>query len=93
MSTLTRSEIMDQLDACMVQAVLARWGTERVIVAVDLHLAFMGVASGPLQVTGQVVGGGKTVSFCQAQLQQADGAVVAQAQATYRGVQRTTPLA
>jgi acyl-coenzyme A thioesterase PaaI-like protein len=93
MSPMTRSELMALLDTCMLEAVRARWGADRDIEAVDLHIAFMGEPSGPLAASAQVVGGGRTVSFCQGQLQQPNGAVMAQAQATYRAVQRTTPLA
>ena len=34
--------------------------------------------------TAQVVGGGKTMVFCEAQLRNAEGDVVAQAMGTYR---------
>jgi acyl-coenzyme A thioesterase PaaI-like protein len=92
MNPMTRSELMALLDDCMLEAVRARWGADRDIEAVDLHIAFMGEPSGPLAASAQVVGGGRTVSFCHGQLLQPNGAVIAQAQATYRAVQRTTPL-
>jgi len=41
-------------------------------------------AVGPLLATAQVVGGGKTMCFCEAQLRNAQGDLVAQAMGTYR---------
>ena len=72
----------------MVQVALGRvyaGGQDlREVLAVDMHLSFMQPAAGPLVATAQVVGGGKTMVFCEAQLRNAEGGVVAQAMGTYR---------
>lgn len=83
-----RTAWMAQLDEAMVQVALARVNAgdraPREVVAVDMHLSFMQSASAPLSVTAQVVGGGKTMVFCEAQLRNAQGHLVAQAMGTYR---------
>ena len=83
-----RVALMAQLDEAMVQAARERVnaGAEapRTVEAVDMHLSFMAPAAGPWLATAQVVGGGKTVVFCEAQLRNAEGVLVAQAMGTYR---------
>ena len=91
-SQAARIAAMAQLDEAMVQVALDRVNAggqaPRELVAVDMHLSFMQPASGPLVATAQVVGGGKTMVFCEAQLCSAEGHVVAQAMATYRAQAR-----
>jgi acyl-coenzyme A thioesterase PaaI-like protein len=87
-SQAARIAAMAQLDEAMVQVALGRvhaGGQDlREVLAVDMHLSFMQPAAGPLVATAQVVGGGKTMVFCEAQLRNAEGGVVAQAMGTYR---------
>jgi acyl-coenzyme A thioesterase PaaI-like protein len=87
-SQAARIAAMAQLDEAMVQAALGRVNAgghaPREVVAVDMHLSFMQPVAGPLLATAQVVGGGKTMVFCEAQLRNAEGGVVAQAMGTYR---------
>lgn len=90
-ATLPRSAVMAMLDESMAQAAAARVNggnadhrPVRSVVAVDLHLSFMRPATGQAVPTAQVVGGGKTMVFCEAQLRNAEGDVVAQAMGTYR---------
>ena len=91
-TTLPRSVVMALLDEAMAQAALTRINgdnaverkSERVVVAVDLHMSFMRFATGQSVATAQVVGGGKTMVFCEAQLRNDQGDVVAQALGTYR---------
>ena len=93
---LSRIAMMAQLDEAMVQAALARVhagapsssAPQREVVAVDMHLSFMRTALAPLSATAQVVGGGKTMVFCEAQLRNDQGEVVAQALGTYRAQNR-----
>lgn len=83
-----RSAVVARLDDAMVQAALARVNSgaqaPRTVVAVDLHLSFMCPAQGELHATAQVVGGGRTLCFCEAQLHDAQGQLLAQALGTYR---------
>ena len=87
-SQAARIAAMAQLDEAMVQVALGRvhaGGQDlREVLAVDMHLSFMQPAAGPLVATAHVVGGGKTMVFCEAQLRNAEGGVVAQAMGTYR---------
>jgi acyl-coenzyme A thioesterase PaaI-like protein len=85
---LPRNAVMALLDEAMVEVALAKVNAgrdvDREVVAVDMHLSFIQPAAGPLVATAQVVGGGKTMVFCEAQLRNAEGAVAAQAMGTYR---------
>ena len=87
-----RIAVMAELDEAMVKAAFARVNAgapssqapQREVVAVDMHLSFMRSALAPFLATAQVVGGGKTMVFCEAQLRNAEGELVAQAMGTYR---------
>ena len=87
-SQAARIAAMARLDEAMVQVALGRVNAggqaPRQVVAVDMHLSFMQPAAVPLVAIAQVVGGGKTMMFCEAQLRNAEGGVVAQAMGTYR---------
>ena len=91
MSTSTQNtapdtgELVRQLEQAMLDAARSRHAG-RHIVTIDLHLSFMGVAQGPLRARAEVVGGGKTMSFCEAWLDDAEGHTVAQALGTLRAV-------
>jgi len=87
-TALTRSALVTLLDEAMVQVALGRVNSgsqaPRTVVAVDMHLSFMRAVHGDVKTTVQVVGGGKTMVFCEAQLRNAQGEVLAQALGTYR---------
>ncbi|MEY4766568.1 MAG: hypothetical protein RI907_3241 [Pseudomonadota bacterium] len=87
-SQAARIAAMARLDEAMVQVAQGRVNAggqaPRQVLAVDMHLSFMQTAVGPLVATALVVGGGKTMVFCEAQLRNAEGDVVAQAMGTYR---------
>ena len=87
-----RSAVVALLDDAMVQTALARVNSgaqaPRTVVAVDMHLSFMRAVHGDVKTTAQVVGGGKTMCFCEAQLRNAQGDLVAQAMGTYRAQAR-----
>ena len=86
MSTpLTTADLVQQLEQAMVQAAQPHHAG-RTLVTVDVHLSCMRPAHGPLVASAQVVGGGKTLRFCEAQLHDSAGAVVAQALGTLRAV-------
>jgi acyl-coenzyme A thioesterase PaaI-like protein len=54
------------------------------IAAVDLHVAFLDDAGGPVTTTARVCGGGRSVCFCEAEITDAAGRVVARAMGTFR---------
>ncbi len=91
-SPSARVAFMAQLDEAMGQAALARVNAgpqaPREVVALDMHLSFFQPGQGPWTATAQVVGGGKTMVFCEAQLRNAQGDLLAQALGTYRAQAR-----
>ncbi len=96
---LLRSVVMALLDEAMAQVASSRinqgherQGRERehaVVVAVDVHISFMRPVTAQSEATAKVVGGGKTMVFCEAQLCDHQGHVVAQALGTYRAQRYT----
>jgi acyl-coenzyme A thioesterase PaaI-like protein len=84
MKPVQRAAAMAQLDAAMAQAAQARLGGATAPAAVDLHVAFVGAAQGPLVAEARSTGGGRSVCFCEAEATSADGQVVARALGTYR---------
>lgn len=80
----SRAELVALLDDALAQAARGRLGDEREVVGVDLHVGFVRTAAGPLQAAGRATGGGRSVCFCEAELRDATGALVAQAMGTFR---------
>jgi len=76
--------VMALLDNAMAQAALSRVGFAREVVTVDIHVAFVRLASGRLTATGRATGGGRSVCFCEADVADADGHLVARAMGTLR---------
>ena len=78
-------EIFRLLEQSMVDAVRQRSMEDtREVQTLDLNINFMQAASGPLRASAQVIGGGKTMCFCEGQVLDAQGAVVAQGMGTLR---------
>ncbi|MFL6661229.1 MAG: PaaI family thioesterase [Rhizobacter sp.] len=76
--------VMTLLDNAMANAALSRIAHTREIVTIDIHVAFMRPATGRLTATGRATGGGKSVCFCEAEIADGDGEVVAKAMGTFR---------
>jgi len=76
--------VMTLLDNAMANAALSRIDFAREVVTIDIHVAFMSPATGRLTATGRATGGGRSVCFCEADVADADGRVVAQAMGTFR---------
>ena len=80
-----RAEAVALLDAALVQAACARRPEAAGATLIDLHVGFVQAASsGPLQVTARATGGGRSICFCEAELHDAQGRLVARAMATLR---------
>jgi uncharacterized protein (TIGR00369 family) len=79
-----RREAVALLDAALVEAALARHPAAHAVDVIDLHVGFLQPASGTLQATAQVTGGGRSVCFCEAALRDAAGQTVARAMGTLR---------
>lgn len=76
--------VMTLLDNAMAHAALSRVDYEREVVTIDMHIGFMRAVSGRLVATGRANGGGRSVCFCEAELVDGSGAVVAKAMGTFR---------
>ncbi len=73
------------LDRAMRDAARQRpGGGAAELAGVDLHVAFAHDGGGPLRATARVCGGGKSVCFCEAELTDVAGRVVARAMGTFR---------
>jgi uncharacterized protein (TIGR00369 family) len=76
--------VMTLLDNAMANAALSRIDFAREVVTIDIHVAFMSPATGRLTATGRATGGGRSVCFCEADVADANGRVVARAMGTFR---------
>ena len=76
--------LMTLLDIAMANAALSKIDYAREVVTVDMHVGFMAAASGRLVATGRAVGGGKSLCFCEARVQDETGKLAAQAMGTFR---------
>jgi len=76
--------VMTLLDNAMADAALRRIGFTREVETVDIHVAFVSPATGRLTATGRATGGGRSVCFCEAEIADADGRLVARAMGTLR---------
>ena len=76
--------LMTLLDVAMAHAALSRIDYAREVVSVDVHAGFMAASSGRLVATARATGGGKSLCFCEARVEDAQGRVAAQAMGTFR---------
>jgi len=76
--------VMTLLDNAMANAALSRIGFTREVVTIDIHVAFMSPATGRLTATGRATGGGRSVCFCEADICDTHGHLVARAMGTFR---------
>jgi len=76
--------VMTLLDSAMANAALSRIDFAREVVTIDMHIGFMRPATGRLEATGRATGGGRSVCFCEAELTDSTGEVVAKAMGTFR---------
>jgi fatty-acyl-CoA synthase len=76
--------LMTLLDSAMANAALSRIDFAREVVTIDMHIGFMRPATGRLEATGRATGGGRSVCFCEAEVVDATGVVVAKAMGTFR---------
>lgn len=79
-----RGQAVAMLDAALVAAALARNPAAQTVDVIDLHLGFVQPGGPGLRAQGQVTGGGRSVCFCEAELRDGAGQLVARAMATLR---------
>jgi uncharacterized protein (TIGR00369 family) len=78
--------LMSMLDSTMTAAALSRFDFERLVVTVDLQTQFVKSGRGVLTGHGKVVGGGKSLAFCEGRIEDEAGELVAKATAVFKYV-------
>ena len=76
--------LMTLLDVAMANAALSRIDYQREVVTVDIHVGFLAASKGNLVATGRATGGGKSICFCEAWVEDETGAIAARAMGTFR---------
>ncbi len=76
--------VMTLLDAAMASAALSRADFKREVVTISMNIGFIRPAAGTLYATGRATGGGKSICFCEGEIVDDSGTVVAQSQGTFR---------
>ena len=76
--------VMTLLDCAMAHAARARVNNTKLVITVDMHVAFMRATTGRLVAVGRATGGGRSVCFCEAHIVSDSGEILAQAMGTFR---------
>ena len=76
--------LMTLLDVVMASAAVSRVDFARAVVTLDMHSSFLRPGLGKLVAEGQVVGGGRSVCFCEAQVTDAEGECIARGSGTFK---------
>jgi uncharacterized protein (TIGR00369 family) len=76
--------LMTLLDVAMANAALSRIAYAREVVTVDIHVGFLAASQGRLVATGRATGGGKSICFTEAWVEDETGAIAARAMGTFR---------
>lgn len=79
--------IMTMLDSVMSSAALSRSGFQRAVITIDMSTSFLKPGRGRLVAHGMAVGGGRSVCFCEARIEDEAGDIVAKAMGTFKYVQ------
>ncbi|MDY0011783.1 MAG: PaaI family thioesterase [Rhodocyclaceae bacterium] len=76
--------VMTMLDACLGLAAMSTDAQFRLVVTLNLSTSFVRAGKGRLVVEGRVVGGGRSIVFCEGEIRDEEGAVVATAQGSFK---------
>ena len=76
--------LMTLLDVAMGSAAGTADASAAGVVSVNLSVSFLRAASAPLVAEGRVVGGGRSIVFCEGEVHDQDGHVVAKGQGTFK---------
>lgn len=76
--------LLTLLDQAMARAALTRAEQAHGVVTIDISAGFMRPAHGRVVAQGRVVGGGRSVCFCEGRVTNAQGELLAQAMGTFR---------
>ena len=78
--------IMTMLDMAMSSAALSKADFKKAVITVDMSTHFLSPGKGRLVAHGRAVGGGKSICFCEARIEDASGREVARAMGTFKYV-------
>ena len=78
--------IMTLLDVAMSSAALSKSGFQRAVVTIDMSTSFLKPGRGRLVAHGTALGGGRSVCFCEARIEDEAGDLVAKAMGTFKYV-------
>lgn len=78
--------LMSMMDSAMSSAALSASGFQKAVVTIDMTTSFHQPARGHLTAHATCQGGGQSVCFCEARVEDAQGTVVARAMGTFRYV-------
>jgi uncharacterized protein (TIGR00369 family) len=78
--------IMTLLDVAMSSAALSKSDFQRAVVTIDMSTSFIKPGRGRLVAHGTAVGGGRSVCFCEARVEDEAGDTVAKAMGTFKYV-------
>jgi uncharacterized protein (TIGR00369 family) len=76
--------IMTLFDAALASAALSKVGFSMGIVTLDMSIHFIGPGAGRLHVRGRSTGGGASVCFCEGEIHDDAGKLVAKALASFK---------
>jgi uncharacterized protein (TIGR00369 family) len=76
--------VMTLLDVALAGAALSPEGERGGLVTVQLTVSFLRSAAGSLRAEGRLVRGGRSLAFCEGEVRDASGEIVAKAMASYR---------
>ncbi|MDO8276292.1 MAG: PaaI family thioesterase [Serpentinimonas sp.] len=83
--------IMTMLDMAMSSAALSKSGFTKAVITVDMSTQFLKPGLGRLTAHGRAVGGGKSICFCEAHIEDASGRMVARSIGTFKYVEPRRP--
>ena len=78
--------IMTMLDLAMSSAALSKADFKKAVITVDMSTHFLHPGKGRLVAHGRAVGGGKSICFCEAHIENAAGQRVASAMGAFKYV-------
>jgi uncharacterized protein (TIGR00369 family) len=78
--------ILTLLDVAMARAALSKVDFAQAVVTIDLSSSFVQPGRGRLTATGRVSGGGKSICFCEAQVHNEAGQLVARSMGSFKYV-------
>lgn len=81
--------VMTLLDSAMARAAMSRAGESASVLSVNLTVSFLKPAKGRLSAHGQVVGGGKSLCFCEGHVADESGNIVASGSGVFKCCART----